>query len=88
MRRTEAFIVSEIKGTWHAAREVPGTAALNKGDAQVNAVSCASAGNCSIGGSYYDSANIQAFVGSEVNGIRGKAVKVPGTAALNKVRRN
>src|SRR6516162_9675591 len=42
-------------GTWGRAREVPGTAALNHVYAQVNSVSCASAGNCAAGGSYIDS---------------------------------
>ena len=41
-----------VNGTWRTAREVPGTAALSKGDAQVSAVPCASAGNCSAGGFY------------------------------------
>src|SRR5215472_12016582 len=49
----QAFVVSEVKGTWRAPIEVPGTAALNKGQyAWVNSVSCASAGNCSAGGFY------------------------------------
>jgi len=35
---------------------VPGTAGLNAGgNAQVNSVSCGSAGNCSAGGFYSDS---------------------------------
>ena len=51
----QAFVVSEVNGTWRNAMEVPGTAALNKGgDAQVTSVSCASAGNCSAGGCYVD----------------------------------
>jgi hypothetical protein len=53
-------------GTWGTAREVPGTAALNHGDAQVNSVSCASAGNCAAGGWYTDSSgHTQAFVVNE-----------------------
>ena len=81
--RAQAFIVSEIKGTWRTAIEVPGTAALNKGgNAQVNAVSCASAGNCSACGFYVNN-GYQAFVVSEVNGIWHTAIEVPGTAALN-----
>jgi hypothetical protein len=54
-------------GTWGTAIEVPGTAALNKdGDAAINSVSCATAGNCSAGGSYIDgSHHIQAFVVGE-----------------------
>src|SRR5215471_10357793 len=82
----QAFVASETNGTWHAAIEVPGTAALNKGgNATVNSVSCASAGNCTAGGSYTDgSGHHQAFVASEANGAWHAAIEVPGTAALNK----
>jgi len=45
-----------LSSTWRTAREIPGTAALNKGGhAQVNSVSCSSPGNCSAGGWYTDS---------------------------------
>jgi hypothetical protein len=54
-------------GTWGTAQQVPGTAALNKGgSANINALSCGSAGNCSAGGSYTDrSGHQQAFVASQ-----------------------
>jgi hypothetical protein len=71
-------------GAWGKAEEVPGIAALNKGGAPINSVSCASAGNCSAGGSYYDGSAIQAFVVDEAKGIWRKAHGVPGVAALNK----
>jgi ketosteroid isomerase-like protein len=82
----QAFVVSQVNGTWHTAIEVPGTAALNvHGDAQVMSLSCASAGNCSAGGQYVDSSwSGQAFVVSQVKGTWHKAIEVPGTAALNK----
>src|SRR5216683_1446700 len=81
----EAFVASERGGTWHAAIEVPGTAALNIGrSAGVLSVSCASAGNCAAGGFYTDSDSGQAFVASEANGTWHAAIEVPGTAALNK----
>ena len=72
-------------GTWGTAIEVPGTAALNTGGAaQVYSVSCAAAGSCGAGGYYTDgSGHGQAFVASQVNGTWGKAIEVPGTAALN-----
>jgi hypothetical protein len=56
-----------LGSTWGTAKEIPGTAALNKGgDAQITSVSCASAGHCSAGGSYTDSSfNTQAFVVGE-----------------------
>jgi len=38
-------------GGWGTAREVPGTAALNKGgSASIYSVSCTSSGSCSSGG--------------------------------------
>jgi hypothetical protein len=63
----------------------------------INSVSCASAGNCVAGGYYETHAGLcglngegvpgsggcQAFVVSEKNGRWGKAIEVPGTAALN-----
>ena len=82
----QAFVVGEKDGTWGTAVKVPGTAAINKGgNAGINSVSCAAAGNCSAGGSYTDRAgNVQAFIVSEKDGAWATAVKVPGTAALNK----
>jgi hypothetical protein len=85
-RNQQVFVVSETDGTWGTAEEVPGTAALNQGGgALITSVSCASAGNCSGGGSYTDdSGHAQAFVVTEKGGTWGKAEEVPGTAALNK----
>jgi len=53
-----------LGGTWHTAQKVPGAGTLNSGgNAQVQSVSCASAGNCSAGGGYTDSSgHLQAFV--------------------------
>ncbi len=80
----QAFLASEKNGVWGKAVEVPGTAALNtSGNAGVNSVSCASAGNCVAGGNYKRSAHVQAFVASEKNGVWGKAIEVPHTATLN-----
>jgi hypothetical protein len=80
----QALVVSEVNGTWGDAIEVPGIAVLNTGKAaQVDSVSCPSAGNCAVGGYYADShGNDHAFVASEVNGTWGTAIEVPGTASL------
>jgi hypothetical protein len=82
---TQVFVAGEVNGTWQNALEVPGTATLNTGgEAAVNSVSCASAGNCTVGGYYYDSSDDgQAFVADEVNGTWQDALEVPGTATLN-----
>lgn len=81
----QAFVVGATGGVWGSAIEVPGTAALNAGGlAQVDSVSCASAGNCAAGGTYSDSpGRSQAFLANEVGGVWGSAIEVPGTAALN-----
>jgi hypothetical protein len=70
-------------GTWHAAQEVPGLAALNKGNGWLLSMSCASAGNCSARGTYGNSSGQQVFVVSEVSGTWHNAKEVPGTATLN-----
>ena len=81
----QAFVASEVNGSWHMAVEAPGTATLNQaGHAGVGSVLCASAGNCSAGGWYTDiSGHLQAFVASETSGTWHAAKEVPGTAALN-----
>ena len=81
----QAFVASEAGGTWQPAEQAPGTAALNRGGgAAVASVSCASAGNCSAGGSYRDgSGHQQAFVASETSGIWQPAEQAPGTATLS-----
>jgi hypothetical protein len=85
LNNRQAFLVSEVSGAWQQAEEVPGTAALDQGDsADLDSVSCASAGNCSAGGDYTDgSGEQQAFVVSEVSGSWQPAEEVPGTATLN-----
>jgi len=79
----QAMLITQVNGTWHRAIEAPGTAALNHGTAELNSVSCTSAGTCSGGGTYAEVRNEQAFVASQVAGTWHKAIEVPGTAALN-----
>ncbi len=85
----QGFVVSEKNGVWGRAIEVPGLAALNAGrDAEVNSVSCASAGNCAAGGDYrvqqHGSTTTQGCMVSQKNGVWGQAIEVPGLAVLNK----
>jgi hypothetical protein len=82
----QVFTDSEARGTWRTAREIPGTAALNSGgEAFFGALSCGSTGDCGAGGACADKfLNQQAFVVSETNGTRRKAIQVPGIAALER----
>ena len=81
----QGFVVSQTAGTWGQAIPVPGLAALNSGGyAYVTSISCASAGNCTAGGTYRDSSKDgQSFVVTQTAGTWGQAIEVPGTAALN-----
>jgi hypothetical protein len=85
-RHQQGFVAVERHGVWGRAIKVPGLAALNKGgDAEVSEVSCASPGSCAAVGSYDDGHHPeQGFVAVEKNGVWGRAIKVPGLAALDK----
>jgi hypothetical protein len=75
---------SAVGGHWGSAQAVPGWAALKSPDGSADAISCASAGNCVVGGAYVSPHDVLlSFLDSEVNGKWGNAVEVPGTAALN-----
>ena len=88
--RWQAFVATERSGQWSPAIEVPGTPALNiGGDASVDSVSCASAGNCAASGYYEASkyngstATWQAFAVSEQGGRWRRAVPLLGRASVN-----
>ena len=52
-----AFVVDETGGTWGQAQHIPGLAALDTGRAaQVNSMSCPSAGHCTAVGQYAQNA--------------------------------
>src|SRR5215469_6569501 len=83
--RQQVFVVRETNGTWGKAIKIPGAGLFDAGQgAGVTSVSCATAGNCAAGGTYEDAVlSQQAFVVSETNGTWSKAIKVPGSGALN-----
>jgi hypothetical protein len=69
-----------VAATWGTAKPISGPGGT--GD-QIEAMSCASAGNCTAGGEYYPASGIQGMVVTETGGTWGKAEAVPGLAALN-----
>ena len=82
----QGFVAVERNGRWGKATEVPGLGVLNTGrEAEVDEVSCGSAGNCVAAG-YYSHGQIgrRGFVAVEQNGRWGIAIEVPGLAALDK----
>lgn len=83
----QVFVVSEKRGVWGKAIEIPGTARLNNADggpgAQPSDVSCGAPGDCATGGFYNSTSGTEAFVVSEKHGVWGKAIEVPGSAAAN-----
>jgi len=67
----QAFVVSQVNGTWRRPRVLPGIAALNTGrNAEVESVSC-HGGACVVGGSFSvtSSGASQPFVAAEKGGI-------------------
>jgi hypothetical protein len=81
---SQAFVVTRPAHRWRMAVEVPGLAALNtSGNTGVASISCPSAGNCAMGGSYTGTSGPTGFVVSQASGVWGTAQQVPGLAALN-----
>ena len=81
------FVVSDKNGKWGTAVPAPGVHKLSVpfGFGEINALSCASAGDCVGAGQYDDSSSHQqAFVIVQSNGTWSAAIKVPGLLALNK----
>jgi len=64
----QALVVSEVSGTWQSAQEAFGPLNVD-GYAQLSSISCVSAGNCSAGGYYANSAG--AFIGAVVTEVDG-----------------
>jgi hypothetical protein len=83
---TQSFVVSQQRGRWGAAKVIPGLVKLNKrGFAEPGAIACAAGGSCTTGGFYFDGSNHQqVYVATERNGRWGTAIEVPGSGALNK----
>jgi hypothetical protein len=78
----QAFVAAQRAGIWARAVEVPGLGSLNAGGtAEVTSLSCASAGNCVAGGSYFPRAFFDdAFLVSERNGTWQGAQLLRGVA--------
>jgi hypothetical protein len=77
------FVASEVKGVWQRAVPLPGAARLNTGhQAYILAVSCASAGNCSVGGYDNFSNGLEgSFAANEVRGGWDAARAIPGATS-------
>ena len=81
--RPQGFVISEVHGIWGKARPLPGLAKLSGGRfSSLTAVSCAAAGSCSVSGTY-GPGHGRVFVDSQVRGIWGTPVEVPGIKALD-----
>lgn len=88
----EPSVASEVNGNWGPASDPPGSTALNAGGyGEVNSISCASAGNCSLVGQYENAHRVNAvsdgqfesFTASEVNGKWSNVEEAPNSAVLN-----
>jgi hypothetical protein len=80
-----AFVVDETNGVWGTAMELSGPPSFNHNGAGIDSISCASAGNCSAGGTFPKSrhGNAPSFVVNETDGTWGKAHEILGFTKLN-----
>ncbi len=78
------FLIEEKNGVWGNMVAPPGVAALTRiPDAAVTGVSCGAAGDCAVGGFYYDAVGgSQAFILNEVGGVWGSATQLFSTQLL------
>ena len=80
----QAFVASEVSGTWHNAQQVPGTATLNAGgNASVTSVSCRATATCVAAGTYRPKTGPgQLFVVIEGAGQWKQAIQLPGSGTF------
>ena len=80
----QPFVVTETGGTWGTAIQVPGVAAADGGrNADIGAVSCASAGNCTTAGGYDNGSGKRfGYVVTLAGGTWGGFQRMPNTEAL------
>ena len=91
----QLFVLNQTGGKWGNAEEIPGLASLNHGsavlgscdetgDCSTGSLSCATAGNCLVGGAYTDASETdRAFVASETDGKWASAQEFPGTRGFS-----
>ena len=84
-----AFVANEIGGTWMKASAVslPSGAVTTAQSSQVRGASCSSAGNCSVIGTYLETATprskTQGFVASQIGGTWKPATKIVLPSSCN-----
>jgi hypothetical protein len=84
---TGVFTIAEVRGSWKAAKTLPGIARFagaKSGSATVTSLSCAGTGYCAVAGSYLNAATkaTTAFVASETSGNWAAARQVPGLTSV------
>jgi hypothetical protein len=79
-----SFVDSEADDVWQAASAMSGTPTIETHEIQLTTLSCASNGSCLAGGTYMDSFDtFQPLLVSEVDGVWGTPIEVPGSLIRN-----
>lgn len=80
----DGFVIDEKNGVWAKARLVPGITVTTGETAQALALSCASPGNCAVGGYAPDGDDpyYAAFVAEEKDGAWHRAKLIPAMASI------
>jgi hypothetical protein len=78
-----AFMIIDQGGYWGKPQQVPGLASLGSDSfPSADDVACPAKGDCLVAGEY-GSTGSNGFVVEEINGTWGKAIPIPGLAALD-----
>jgi hypothetical protein len=77
-----SFSVAEADGAWGKAKKIP--LGARAAESFIDAVGCASPGNCSAGGLFFAPGSSEVFTVDEKNGSWSTSREIPGAAALNR----
>ncbi len=85
--QVQAFVDTEVSGTWGSAVAVPGLATLNVGGSVADlSIACGAPGSCVVAGDYKDAAgNVQIFTSSETTGGWSTAATLAPSPSLGTV---
>ena len=80
----QIFVVTQSDGVWGQHQLLPGLTEINGVEASAFDISCASSGNCTLGGTYIEAGTgRQALVATQFQGEWGRPEVIPGVREAN-----
>ena len=80
----QIFVVTQSNGMWGQYQILPGLIEINRVEASAFDISCASPGNCTLGGTYFEAGTgRQALVATQFQGEWSRPAVIPGVREAN-----